>query len=157
MKMSNKSKKSKGISLIVLVVTILVLSILAATVIISLSNTNVIVEATNAKNASDIANMKEAANLIYANAYLAGFIIIFIDLIILSRYLNTALKQASVAGFVLQSIIRWVFIGVCIYVALVRLHLYKWSFALGIILPFVGVFITGIYQIFRGKEDGTSS
>ena len=70
MKMSNKSKKSKGISLIVLVVTILVLSILAATVIISLSNTNVIVEATNAKNASDIANMKEAANLIYANAYL---------------------------------------------------------------------------------------
>ena len=70
MKMSNKTKKSKGISLIVLVVTILVLSILAATVIISLSNTNVIVEATNAKNASDIANMKEAANLIYANAYL---------------------------------------------------------------------------------------
>ena len=70
MKMSNKTKKSKGISLIVLVVTILVLSILAATVIISLSNTNVIVEATNAKNASDIANMKEVASVIYANAYL---------------------------------------------------------------------------------------
>ena len=68
--MSNKTKKSKGISLIVLVVTILVLSILAATVIISLSNTNVIVEATNAKNASDIANMKEVASVIYANVYL---------------------------------------------------------------------------------------
>ena len=70
MKMSKKIKKSKGISLIVLVVTILVLSILAATVIISLSNTNIIMEATNAKNAADIANMKEAANLIYANSYL---------------------------------------------------------------------------------------
>ena len=68
--MSNKTKKLKGISLIVLVVTILVLSILAATVIISLSNTNIVAQATNAKNASDIANMKEAANLIYANAYL---------------------------------------------------------------------------------------
>lgn len=94
---------------------------------------------------------------VYADAFFAGFIIILIDLIILSRYLNTALKQASVTGFVLQSIIRWVFIGVCIYVALVKLHLYKWSFALGIILPFVGVFITGIYQISRGKKDGTSS
>ncbi len=65
-----KMNKKQAISLIVLVVTILVLSILAATVIISLSNTNIIAEATNAKNASDIANMKEAANLIYANSYL---------------------------------------------------------------------------------------
>ena len=63
-------KKKKAISLIVLVVTILVLSILAATVIISLSNTNIITEATNAKNAADIANMKEVASVIYANAYL---------------------------------------------------------------------------------------
>ena len=57
----------------------------------------------------------------------------------------------------MQSVFRWLFIAVCIYVALVKLDMYKWSFAVGIILPFLGVFITGIYQIFRGKEDGTSS
>lgn len=94
---------------------------------------------------------------VYANAYFAGFIIILIDLLLLARYLNIAVKHASIASFILQSFTRWVFIGICIYISLVVLDLYKWSFALGIILPFVGVFITGIYQIFRGKEDGTSS
>lgn len=62
--------KSKGISLIVLVITILVLSILAATVIITLSNTNIISQAQNAKKASDIATIKEAANFAYADLYL---------------------------------------------------------------------------------------
>lgn len=89
-----------------------------------------------------------------ANAFLAGFIIIFIDLIFLARYLNGAVKNSSVGGFLLQSLIRWFFIAVCIYVALVVLSLYKWPFIVGIMLPFLGVFITGIYQIIRGKEDG---
>ncbi|MDE7315163.1 MAG: hypothetical protein K2N11_05605 [Mucispirillum sp.] len=96
-------------------------------------------------------------DITYANAFFAGFIIILIDLLLLARYLKRAVKQASVAGFLLQSFTRWVFISICIYISLAVLNLYKWSFALGIILPFVGVFITGIYQIFRGKEDGTSS
>lgn len=66
-----KIKKEKtGISLIVLVITILVFSILAATVIISLSNTNIISQATNAKKASDVAALKEAANFAYADLYL---------------------------------------------------------------------------------------
>ena len=90
-------------------------------------------------------------DITYANAFFAGFIIILIDLLLLARYLKRAVKQAAVTGFLLQSFTRWV------YISLVVLKLYKWSFALGIILPFVGVFITGIYQIFRGKEDGTSS
>lgn len=96
-------------------------------------------------------------DITYANAFFAGFVIILVDLLLLARYLKRAVKQVTVAGFLLQSFTRWVFIGVCIYISLVVLGLYKWSFALGIILPFVGVFITGIYQIFRGKEDGTSS
>ena len=93
----------------------------------------------------------------YANAFLGGFIIICIDLLFLARYLNNAFRNSSAAGFLMQSIFRWFFIAVCIYIALVKLDMYKWSFAVGIILPFLGVFITGIYQIFRGKEDGTSS
>lgn len=93
----------------------------------------------------------------FANAFLAGFVIIFIDLFFLSRHLPSAVKNSSVGGFVVQSMVRWAFIGFCIYFALVVLNLYKWSFVVGIILPFMGVFITIIYQIFRGKEDGTSS
>ncbi len=93
----------------------------------------------------------------YANAYLAGYIIILSDLLLLFRYLNTALKHSAVTTFLIQSILRWLFIGFCIYIAIAVLKLYKWSFIIGIILPFMVVFITGIYQIFRGKEDGTSS
>lgn len=96
-------------------------------------------------------------SLKYANAFCAGFIIILCDLFLIARYLFSSVKQVSVTGFLLQSVIRWAFVGFCIYFALVVLDLYTWSFALGIILPFVGVVITGIYQIIRGKEDGTSS
>lgn len=92
-----------------------------------------------------------------ANAFLAGFIIIVIDLVFLARRLPAVIKTSSVGGFIMQSVIRWLFIGFCIYFAIVVLGLYKWSFAVGIILPFVGVFITLIYQILRRKEDGTSS
>lgn len=62
----------KGISLIVLVITIIVLAILAGAIIISLSNTNVIQQATEAKNSADRANAKYAVSLIYAAAVAKG-------------------------------------------------------------------------------------
>ena len=68
-------------------------------------------------------------DITYANAFFAGFIIILIDLLLLARYLKRAVKQASVAGFLLQSFTRWVFISICIYISLAVLNLYKWSFA----------------------------
>ena len=49
-----------AISLIVLVITIIVLSILAATVIISLNNTNIIAQASSTVFKSDMSNYKEA-------------------------------------------------------------------------------------------------
>lgn len=59
--MENKIKS--GISLIVLVITILVLAILAATVIISISNTNVISETNQTTFKQDMASYKEAYEL----------------------------------------------------------------------------------------------
>ncbi|MBR5228169.1 MAG: hypothetical protein IKV94_06005 [Clostridia bacterium] len=56
----------KAISLIVLVITIVVLSILASTVIISLSNINIIEQARVAAFKSDMANYKQAYNLYLA-------------------------------------------------------------------------------------------
>ena len=56
----------KGISLIVLVITVIVLSILATTVIISLSETNIISQASNAVFKSDMANFKTAYDLYVA-------------------------------------------------------------------------------------------
>jgi len=58
----------KGISLIVLVITIIVLAILAGAIIISLSNTNIIEQATNAVTDADLANARNAATLAYAAA-----------------------------------------------------------------------------------------
>lgn len=48
----------KGISLIVLVITILVLAILAGAIIVSISNTNTISKANEAVSAADLANAK---------------------------------------------------------------------------------------------------
>jgi len=57
----------KGISLIVLVITVIVLSILATTVIISLSNTNIISQTNSAVFKSDMANLKSAYELYVAS------------------------------------------------------------------------------------------
>lgn len=62
----------KGISLIVLVITIIVLAILAGAIIISLSNQNVISQASEAVTAADLANAKNAATLEYAAAVSRG-------------------------------------------------------------------------------------
>lgn len=57
----------KGISLIVLVITIIVLAILAGAIIISLSNTNIISQAKEATTKADLANAKYAVALEYAD------------------------------------------------------------------------------------------
>ena len=60
----------KGISLIVLVITIIVMIILAATVVITLSNTGVINRASQAVDLTNEASVQDLAALIWADAYL---------------------------------------------------------------------------------------
>lgn len=57
----------KGISLIVLVITIIVMIIIAGAIIISLSQTNVIDQADNAKYKSNQAEAKSLVALVYAS------------------------------------------------------------------------------------------
>ena len=59
-------QNKKGISLIVLVITIIVMIILAAAIIISLNNTGIIGNANKAKDESNFANIKTAADLEYS-------------------------------------------------------------------------------------------
>lgn len=58
----------KGISLIVLVITIIVLAILAGAIIISLSNQNIISQASEASKKADRANAKNVVAMTYAEA-----------------------------------------------------------------------------------------
>ncbi len=57
----------KGISLIVLVITIIVMIIIAGAIIISLNSTNVMTSAEKAVTDSDLANAKYAVSLAYAD------------------------------------------------------------------------------------------
>jgi len=61
--MKSVSKNKRGISLIVLVITIIVMIILAAAIILSLNGSNIIGKANEAKTKSDIANAKHVAAL----------------------------------------------------------------------------------------------
>ena len=61
----------KGISLIVLVITVIVLAILATTVIITLSNTNIISQASRAVFKSDMKNYQEIYEIYLADKMLA--------------------------------------------------------------------------------------
>ena len=54
-----KTNEKQAISLIVLVITIIIMAILAATVIITLSNTNVINEANNSVEKANLSAYKE--------------------------------------------------------------------------------------------------
>ena len=63
-------QKKKGISLIVLVITIIVMIILAASVVITLSNTGVINRASEAVDATNEAQVQDLAALIWADAYM---------------------------------------------------------------------------------------
>ena len=64
--MNSKIKQKKGISLIVLVITIIVMIIIAAAIILSLNASGVISRANKAKADSDLANKKHAATLALA-------------------------------------------------------------------------------------------
>ena len=66
--------KKQGISLIVLVITIIVLAILAAAVIISLSNTNVIGQSEKTVLANDYAELASALSLKYTDLKVAAHI-----------------------------------------------------------------------------------
>ena len=63
-------QKKQGISLIVLVITIIVMIILAATVVISLSNTGIIDRAGQAVDLTNEASVQDLAALTWADAYM---------------------------------------------------------------------------------------
>ena len=65
-------KRKQGISLIVLVITIIVMIILAASVVITLSNTGIIDKANQAVSESNISTIQTAAQLAWSDAYLDG-------------------------------------------------------------------------------------
>ncbi len=65
-------KKKTGISLIVLVITIIVMIILAASVVITLSNTGVINKASEAVDKTNINEIQNYATLIWSDEYIAG-------------------------------------------------------------------------------------
>ena len=62
-------QRKQGISLIVLVTTIIVMIILAASVVISLSNTGIIDRANQAVNLTDERQVQELASLAWVDAY----------------------------------------------------------------------------------------
>ena len=64
--------KKKGISLIVLVITIIVMIILAAAIIISLNNTGIIENANKAVDETNEKTVQEIANLAWGEAYADG-------------------------------------------------------------------------------------
>ena len=63
-------KRKQGISLIVLVITIIVMIILAASVVISLNNTGIINKANTAVQLTDEKQVQDLASLIWAECYL---------------------------------------------------------------------------------------
>jgi Tfp pilus assembly protein PilE len=62
----------KGISLIVLVITIIVIIILAGTIILSLTNNNVIAKANLAKESNDFTQLREMVEMEKSNMLLSG-------------------------------------------------------------------------------------
>ena len=65
-------KNKNGISLIVLVITIIVMIILAGAIILTINNSGIINKASEAVDASDEATVKELAQLAWAEAYADG-------------------------------------------------------------------------------------
>ena len=65
-------KRKHGISLIVLVITIIVMIILAASVVITLSNTGVINKASQAVQITDEKQIEQLVNMAWADAYAGG-------------------------------------------------------------------------------------
>lgn len=65
-------KSKKGISLIVLVITIIIMIILASSTIISLSNSNIINEANKAVELTNLNQVEHIASLAWSEAYMDG-------------------------------------------------------------------------------------
>ena len=65
-------KNKKGISLIVLVITIIVMIILAAAIIIAINNNNVVDKAKEAVDDTNLKQIQELAQTIWADAYIDG-------------------------------------------------------------------------------------
>lgn len=64
--MNNK----KGISLIILVITIIIMIIIASSIMVNLVNTNIINQAEEVVQDINLKNMQHIANMAYANIYL---------------------------------------------------------------------------------------
>ena len=64
--------KKQGISLIVLVITIIVMVILAGAVVVTLNNSGIIQKASEAVEETNLATVKDIANLAWAEAYTNG-------------------------------------------------------------------------------------
>ena len=62
-------RNKKGISLIVLVITIIVMIILAASVVITLSNTGIIDRASEATNKTNQSNLQDIVDIAWSDAY----------------------------------------------------------------------------------------
>ncbi len=84
--------QKKGISLIVLVITIIVMIILAATVVITLSNTGIIDRASQAVKLTDEKQIQQIAELAWAEAYTDGLR----DEIQIKEYIEDRLKENNV-------------------------------------------------------------
>ncbi|MBR6641053.1 MAG: hypothetical protein IKL08_02530 [Clostridia bacterium] len=67
-----KLKNKQGISLIVLVITIIVMIILAASVVITLSNSGIINKASEATGKTNRAQVEQYASIVWAEAYMDG-------------------------------------------------------------------------------------
>ena len=65
-------KNKEGISLIVLVITIIVMIILAASVVITLSNSGIINKASDAVSATNLAEVEQLASLTWAEEFMDG-------------------------------------------------------------------------------------
>ncbi len=65
-------KNTKGISLIVLVITIIVMIVLAGAIVLTISNSGIMDKATNAVTQTNYNTVKELANMAWAEAYADG-------------------------------------------------------------------------------------
>ena len=65
-------KEKQGISLIVLVITIIVMTILAGAIILTLNNSGLIERASNAVEETNLATVKELTQMAWAEAYASG-------------------------------------------------------------------------------------
>ena len=65
-------KKKQGISLIVLVITIIVMVVLVAAVVVTLNNTGVIEKANQAVEDTNLKELEQLANVVWAEEFMAG-------------------------------------------------------------------------------------